>query len=97
MSHQDYIESCDEDQLACLIEMAESKLKQIRDEGFVEMWVVGDDWCNYKWFHLKDYDLALEFLVEYGKNSVKEGREDEIKITKEKIRPSEVDSYVSGK
>lgn len=97
MSHQDYIESCDEQQLDCLIEMAQNKLKQIRDEGWVEMWVVGDDWCNYKWFHLKDYDLALEFLVKYGKNSVKEGREDEIKITKEKIRPSEVDSYVSGK
>lgn len=94
MSHAEYIAKCDEDQLICLVEMANAKLKQIREAGYVKLWVVSDEHLHLAWFQEKDYSLALEYLVRAGAESATKGRPSPLDIRLKKFRPDEAEGLV---
>ena len=96
MSHADYIAKCDEDQLRRLVEMAQAKLKQMSEAGWVNLWVVSDDSINYGWFAKEDYSKALSFLYrEAGEVAAKRGAR-EFTVRMERYRPDEADELMAS-
>lgn len=94
MSHAEYIATCDEEQLVHLVELANTKLKQLREAGWVKLWVVSDDYMNLGWFYLTDYAAALQFLTETGLNLAAQGKPRQLGIRSSKFRPEEAEKLV---
>lgn len=95
MSHADYIAKCDEDQLICLVEMANGRLEQIRQTGWVKLWVVSDDCVNLGWFEQSDYAAALEFLAQAGAKAATNSKPLELGVRLAKYRPDEAATLVA--
>lgn len=95
MSHADYLARCDEDQLICLVEMANGRLEQIRQTGWVKLWVVSDDCINLGWFEQPDYRLALDFLSEAGMSAASKNKTLELGVRLAKYRPDEAAALVA--
>lgn len=95
MSHSDYIARCDEEQLICLVEMANGRLEQIRQTGWVKLWVVSDDCINLGWFAQTDYRLALDFLSQAGINAAMNNKTLELGVRLAKYRPDEAATLVA--
>lgn len=94
MSHSEYIASCDEEQLEHLAELVNEKLKELREAGWVKLWVVSDDWMNYGWFPLSDYAAALQFLTATGLAMAAKGKAGQLGIRASKFRPEEAAKLV---
>lgn len=94
MSHQEYIAQLDEEQLDRLIELAQGKLKAIRDSGWVRLWVVGTDSINYAWFSVDDYAGAVAELGQLGKKFAAEGKFEELSLENTAYRPGEAKSLL---
>jgi len=94
MSHAEYIASCDEEQLHHLVELATAKLKEMRESGWVKLWVVSDDWMNHGWFPLSDYAAALQFLTATGLGLAAKGKAGQLGIRASKFRPEEAAKLV---
>jgi hypothetical protein len=95
MSHAEYIASCDEEQLEHLVELANAKLKEMREAGWVKLWVVSDDWMNHGWFPLNDYAAALQFLTTTGLDMAAKGKAGQLGIRPSKFRPEEAAKLVA--
>ena len=87
MSHQEYVADCDEDQLVRLIELAQEKLKTIREGGWVKLWVVSADYANHAWSD--NYDEAIKHLRRVVEQHANAGRHVEIHLTEGRYRPAE--------
>lgn len=62
MSIQSRIEGLDVEQLQHLRDRIDERLKSIRDQGKVDVWVVSDDVLNLHWDD--SYPRACQFLIE---------------------------------
>lgn len=92
MSHKEYIEKCDEDQLNSLIEHANQRLTQIKQSGWVKLWTVSVGWANVAWFEESDYAAAVaRASAEVGIEAARRPNTDvNVGIELERFRPEEV-------
>lgn len=89
-SHRDYVKDQDEQQLHHLIEVANQRIKAIKESGFTTVWTVSEGWANHGWFAESDYEQACAFAIDYAENQFKKGRGiEDLSIRKENIRPQE--------
>lgn len=94
MSHAEYIASCDEHQLIRLVEMANERLKEIREAGYVKLWVVSDDCLHLAWFEQTEYLAALAYLGQTGLDLQAKGRPSQLEVRLKKFRPEEAAQLV---
>lgn len=94
MSHQTYLETCDEGQTRALFDLCAKKLAAIKQEGWQNLWVVSDDCVNLKWFLEGDYPQAVDYLQRVCLTSFYNGDCTEIHLKLERVRPSEVKEYL---
>lgn len=96
MSHAEYVAKCDEDQLENLIAQAVSRLNNIRESGWVELWTVSVDGANVAWFAADDYAAALAHAqAALAKPSTVRGRIGfEVMASLERYRPAEAQGLV---
>jgi len=73
MSHKDYCEKLDEDQLQSLIEHAQARIDSIKSEGWVTVWVVAD-YCNRAWYPIDQYEQAMDKMIELARTEAKSDR-----------------------
>jgi hypothetical protein len=90
MSHQSYIDRCDEEDLSNLIRLAIRKLDERKNSTKVKLWVVSDEWLNLGWFKLEDHDRALEFYAKASKERVAKGDFGKVSLSVEKYPEEEV-------
>jgi hypothetical protein len=91
MSHKDYCEKLDEDQLQSLIDHANARIESLKAEGWVTVWVVAD-YCNRAWFHENQRGAAMDKMIELAcaERQNPKGREDcEWSVQRVRMRPSE--------
>lgn len=91
MSHAEYVAKFDEDQLSNLIEQAAARREDLRQSGWVKLWVVNIGWANIAWFAESEHAAAVERAsAEVKKAAAKRpGHGIEMEISLEKYRPNE--------
>ena len=94
MSHQEYIDSCNEVQLKRLIELAQDRVKIFNGRKKTNYLSVGDDWLNIGLFHMEDYQRALECFGEIYKNRLESGGFDKLSIEVAQYFPEEVEDIL---
>lgn len=94
MSHAEYIAPCDEFQLIALVELANERLKEIREAGYVKLWVVSDDFMHFAWFEQSEYPAALAYLSQTGLDLQAKGRPTQLEVRLKKFRPEEAAQLV---
>ncbi len=94
MSHQDYLATCDEEQTQSLLHLCKEKLDNIKEEGWVHLWVLSDEWTDMKWFRESDYKEAVTHLANMCLAENSDGYPTEIHLQKAKYRPSEVEGLL---
>jgi hypothetical protein len=70
-----------------LIELAQEKLKAIREGGWIELWVVGTDCTNDFWF--ADYAEAAACLAKCAERNVTKGYHEELRLDQQRFRHAE--------
>jgi hypothetical protein len=60
MSHKDYVDKCDEEQLEALIVAAKGRMKQLQESGWVPLWVVAVGWSNIAWYPADQHPEAVQ-------------------------------------
>lgn len=96
MSHQDYIDTLNESQLACLIELAQAKLSGLENSGWVYLWVVAHD-TNHAWYAESDYRGAVEGLGVLGEKFLSAGDCRELSLKLVPYRPVEAARLLAQK
>lgn len=89
MSHQDYIAECDESQLDALIHLAKERQKAIWESGYVTLWVISNDWCNFAWFDEDRHEHAFQRMLAFALKGYKPGIEIKWSLKKTRMRPEE--------
>lgn len=97
MSHKEYVESRDEEQLENLIEQAQARLKTFKESGWVGMWCVVDDCIVRGRFLHKDHHIAVERLIEVIREAAPGKTVIDITLEHERVRPSEVEELLKEK
>lgn len=96
MSHQDYIDTLNESQLACLIKLAQAKLSGLENSGWVYLWVVAHD-TNHAWYAEKDYRDAVAMLGVLGEKFLSAGNGRELSLELAPYRPAEAARLLAQK
>lgn len=94
MSHAEYIAGCDEFQLIGLVELANERLKEIREAGYVKLWVVSDEHLHLAFFDKSEYPAALAYLGQTGLDLQAKGRPAQLEVRLKKFRPEEAAQLV---
>lgn len=91
MGHAEYVSQLDEEQLECLIERANGRLKQIRESGWVRLWIVHINGANVAWFPIERYGWAVSRLTIEVERRTQRGEPSEVEagISRERYRPAE--------
>lgn len=90
MSHKDYCEKLDKDQLQSLIEHAQARIDSIKSEGWVTVWVVAD-YCNRAWFKEDQHSEAMDKMIELAcaERQNSHAKDCEWSVQRDRMRPSE--------
>lgn len=89
MSHEEYIAGCDAEQLRSLVVMANERMKEIQQSGWVNLWVVSDEWCNRCWFSEDQHREAFDKMIEFASADYKSGESITWSVEKTRMRPVE--------
>lgn len=91
MSIAEYVAKLDEDQLSNLIEKATARREDIRQSGWVKLWVVNIGWANVAWFPEGERDAAIEHAcAEVKKEAAKRPRHGiTMEVSQERFRPND--------
>lgn len=89
MGHAEYIKDLDEGQLARLVEVAQERISEIRDQGWVGLWLVSTDGGNLAYFASDDYSRAVSFMAAAGAQMAADGNPEPLQLEEIKRRPDE--------
>lgn len=91
MSNAEYVTNLDEDQLSNLIEKATARREEIRQSGWVKLWVVNIGWANVAWFAEDEHAAAVEHAcTEVRKAAAKRpGHGISMEVSQERFRPND--------
>jgi len=97
MSIAEYVAKLDEDQLSNLIDKATARREDIRQSGWVKLWVVNISWANIAWFAEGDHAAAIERACAEVKKAAAErpGRGIEMEVSLEKFRPNDAEELLA--
>ena len=99
MSHRDYCARMDDGQLRALIGEAESRIKLIKEAGYVRVWALSRDSITIKCFAQQDYGGALAELANQARliasDPQAKARDMTLEILSVAIPAGEVNEYLS--
>lgn len=92
LSHQEYVNGCDESQLADLIERANARIEKLKKSGWEKLWTVSIGWSNVGWFAENEHAAAVEFAQDVVAAAARRNpmKSIELEVRLENYRPEEV-------
>lgn len=92
MSHKEYIDKLDLDQLRYVVEYAQERITGLLERSKTTYWQISDYWINHAYFVESDYARALEFFQKIAKK--REDDLEELIIKKVKCYPEDVEGLL---
>lgn len=93
MNHSEYISTKSIDQLENIIELANSKIKELLYGKQIDLWVVGD-YCNQGWFSEDEYPKAIDFMYALAKKHIADGNSYDISVDKQRYQPTQAKTLI---